>query len=209
MQLEGFLVSLGSREVHKLVKFCREAHTSPCASGRSVFSGLLGRCTSAITALADFSARPYLLDPRLSRESSSAPKRHLIDLPRRLSELCWVNVNARSCVLPAALAERRTLNLQKRRRYEVARYLLGNYRFVGATDNIRKRGEMPASYFGRMKDAGINIGRHLLLKDVSANPALLLFDASTYRDFRDRRLEHIWKIVEAAVNPEGTTTANP
>lgn len=81
---------------------------------------------------------------------------------------------------------------------------LGNYRFVGATDNIRKRGELPASYFGRMKSAGIDIGKHLLLQDVSFNPANLLFDADTYRDFRDRRLDRIWEIVEPTVNPENT-----
>lgn len=85
---------------------------------------------------------------------------------------------------------------------------LGNYRFVGATDNIRKRSEMPASYFARMKNAGIDIGKHLLLKDVSANPTQLLFDVSSYRDFRDRRLERIWQIVEAAVNPECIMTTN-
>jgi len=81
---------------------------------------------------------------------------------------------------------------------------LGNYRFVGAADNIRKRGEMPASYFARMKHAGIDIGKHLLLTDISADPAKLLFDVSTLRDFRDRRLDRIWQIVEAAVNPENS-----
>lgn len=79
---------------------------------------------------------------------------------------------------------------------------LGNYRFVGATDNIRKRGELPTSYFARLKNAGIDIGKHLLLKDVSADPTKLVFDVKTYSDFRDRRLEEIWRIAEAIVNPE-------
>ena len=34
---------------------------------------------------------------------------------------------------------------------------LGNYRFVGATDNIRKRGELPASYFARLKASGVDM----------------------------------------------------
>jgi len=83
---------------------------------------------------------------------------------------------------------------------------LGNYRFVGATDNIRKRGELPASYFARMKSAGIDIGKHLLLEEFSSNPASLLFEANAYRDFRDRRLDRIWQIAEATVNPEKYAT---
>jgi len=79
---------------------------------------------------------------------------------------------------------------------------LGNYRFVGATDNIRKRGELPYSYFSRLKTAGIDISKHLLLDDVSANPTNLMFDVDTYRSFRDRRLDKIWDIAEAIVNPE-------
>lgn len=79
---------------------------------------------------------------------------------------------------------------------------LGNYRFIGATDNIRKRGELPESYFKRLKKAGIDISKHLLLKDVSADPVKLVFDVETYRSFRDRRLDEIWRIAEAIVNPE-------
>jgi hypothetical protein len=40
---------------------------------------------------------------------------------------------------------------------------LGNFRFVGATDNIRKRAEMPDSYFAHLKAAGVDIVKHLLL----------------------------------------------
>ena len=50
--------------------------------------------------------------------------------------------------------------------------------------------------------AGIDIGKHLPLPDVSLNPAKLVFDVNTYRDFRDRRLNRIGEIVEAAVNLE-------
>ncbi|RTL55495.1 MAG: hypothetical protein EKK46_06755 [Rhodocyclaceae bacterium] len=79
---------------------------------------------------------------------------------------------------------------------------LGNYRFVGATDNIRKRGELPASYFSRLKHAGLDIRKHLLLDDFSADPSNLAFDEGTYREFRDRRLEVIWQIANSIVNPE-------
>ena len=46
---------------------------------------------------------------------------------------------------------------------------LGNFRFVGATDNIRKRAELPASYFARLKGTGTDIAKHLLLEDVAKN----------------------------------------
>jgi hypothetical protein len=79
---------------------------------------------------------------------------------------------------------------------------LGNYRFVGATDNIRKRGELPDSYFTRLKAAGIDIHKHLLVKDVADDPTKLVFDKKTYFDFRDQRLQKIKQICQATVNPE-------
>jgi len=77
---------------------------------------------------------------------------------------------------------------------------LGNFRFVGATDNIRKRAELPASYFARLKASGIDITRHLLLEDYVADPAKLAFDADSYLGFRDRRLERVWQITSKLVN---------
>lgn len=82
---------------------------------------------------------------------------------------------------------------------------LGNYRFVGATDNIRKRAEQPAAYFQRLKDAGVQIEKHLLLGNVSTRPALLAWDAESYRDFRDRRLSRILDIARCTVNAENGT----
>jgi Protein of unknown function DUF262 len=79
---------------------------------------------------------------------------------------------------------------------------LGNFRFVGATDNIRKRAELPASYFARLKDTGIDIAKHLLLDDVAKEPSKLLFDLTSYTAFRDRRFERMWEILTATVNPE-------
>jgi len=79
---------------------------------------------------------------------------------------------------------------------------LGNYRFVGATDNIRKRAEEPASYFGRLKNAGIDIEKHLLLADVATEPALLKLEEASYRDFRDRRLDRIYEVAKGVVDAE-------
>jgi hypothetical protein len=77
---------------------------------------------------------------------------------------------------------------------------IGNYRFVGATDNIRKRAEVPASYFKRLKDAAIDIEKHLLLKAYSDDPAKLLMDRATYLSFRDERLERIFNIISPKIN---------
>lgn len=79
---------------------------------------------------------------------------------------------------------------------------IGNYRFVGAIDNIRKRGELPASYFSRMKAAGVPIDKHLLLDEFGNDPSLLKFDVATYRDFRNRRAAMILDICRRTVNPE-------
>ncbi|HWN08673.1 MAG TPA: DUF262 domain-containing protein [Pyrinomonadaceae bacterium] len=78
---------------------------------------------------------------------------------------------------------------------------IGNFRFIGASDNLRKRAELPASYFGRLKTAGIDIEKHLLLPDVSLDPSKLVFDAPTYASFRDRRHDEIWNIANRVVNP--------
>jgi hypothetical protein len=85
---------------------------------------------------------------------------------------------------------------------------LGNFRFVGAVDNIRKRAELPASYFTRLKGTGVDIAKHLLLDDVAKEPSKLLFDLATYTAFRDRRIERMWEILVATVNPEVSGAAS-
>lgn len=50
---------------------------------------------------------------------------------------------------------------------------LGNLRFMGATDNIRKRAELPADYFARMRSGGMDITKHLLLPDYASDPKRL------------------------------------
>lgn len=79
---------------------------------------------------------------------------------------------------------------------------LGNFRFVGATDNIRKRAELPASYFSRLKGAGVDVLKHLLLDEFAKDPSKLIFEIDSYKSFRDLRFEKIWGILAATVNPE-------
>jgi hypothetical protein len=79
---------------------------------------------------------------------------------------------------------------------------LGNCRFVGATDNIRKKAESASSYFLRLKNGGTDISKHLLLDDVAKDPTKLQFDLSGYTTFRNRRFERMWKILAGTVNPE-------
>lgn len=81
---------------------------------------------------------------------------------------------------------------------------LGNLRFLGATDNIRKRAELPASYFGRLKAAGVPIEKHLLAPEFSSEPATLSFDADTYMRFRSSRRLHIARSARKIVDPEMT-----
>lgn len=77
---------------------------------------------------------------------------------------------------------------------------IGNFRLIGATDNIRKRAELPDAYFARLQKAGVPIERHLLLKEYSDSPATLKFDTATYRDFRDRRRGFIFRILQRVVD---------
>jgi Protein of unknown function DUF262 len=88
---------------------------------------------------------------------------------------------------------------------------IGNLRFFGATDNIRKRAELPASYFARLRAHGVPIDLHLLVEEFSANPSNLAFDRTTYDRFRHERRAAIWKSLKRVVDPElesqTTTTA--
>ena len=79
---------------------------------------------------------------------------------------------------------------------------IGNLRFVGATDNCRKRGELPASYFSRLKAYKVDIEKHLLVPEFSASPEKMLFDAATYAHFREQRRKIIWEIGKRVVDPE-------
>jgi len=79
---------------------------------------------------------------------------------------------------------------------------LGNFRFVGAKDNIRKRAEHPDAHFTRMKKAQVPVEKHLLSEPWASNPSLLTLDVATYAKFREARLETILGIAQRIVNPE-------
>jgi hypothetical protein len=79
---------------------------------------------------------------------------------------------------------------------------VGNFRFVGASDNNRKRAQLPAAYFAELRAAGVPIEDHLLIKSFADDPTKLTFDAPTYQTFRDQRAAEIHRIIRAAVEPE-------
>jgi len=79
---------------------------------------------------------------------------------------------------------------------------LGNLRFVGATDNIRKRAELPDSYFTRLKAAGVPIEKHLLVEPYASHPDRLIFDAETFGRFRKERKSKLFGILRRVVDLE-------
>ena len=81
---------------------------------------------------------------------------------------------------------------------------IGNLRFVGATDNIRKRAELPASYFARLKRSGVSIEKHLLVLYFAADPTSLAFDADTYNRFRAMRRDEIWRLLRTVVDRDAS-----
>ena len=76
---------------------------------------------------------------------------------------------------------------------------LGNFRFVGAKDNIRKRA---ASHFSRIKIAGVPVEKYLLEEPWASDPARLTLDVAAYTAFRDARFTAILNIAKKIVNPE-------
>lgn len=77
---------------------------------------------------------------------------------------------------------------------------LGNLRFVGAIDNIRKRAELPADYFGRLKKSNVPIAGHLLVEPYASEPSTMKFDIETFRAFRAARRQQIFEILKRVVN---------
>ncbi len=75
---------------------------------------------------------------------------------------------------------------------------IGNYRFIGASDNLRKRAEDPSSYFARLKSANVDIARHLLVQKFSDDPTLLV--PANYATFREERTKLIFDICAKVVN---------
>jgi hypothetical protein len=79
---------------------------------------------------------------------------------------------------------------------------LGNFRFVGAKDNIRKRAEHPDAHFMRMKNDHVPVEKHLLAEPWATDPSRLTLDVPTYTEFREARLNAILGIAQRIVNPE-------
>lgn len=79
---------------------------------------------------------------------------------------------------------------------------LGNFRFVGAKDNIRKRAEHPGAHFTRMKNDNVPVEKHLLAEPWSSDPGRMTLDVPTYNKFRDARFDAILAIAQRLVNPE-------
>ncbi len=80
--------------------------------------------------------------------------------------------------------------------------VIGNYRFLGASDNLRKRAESPASYFSRLKAAGIDISKHLLVQSYADDPSKLAMNVAAYTGFLDQRTKEIDAICSRVINPE-------
>jgi hypothetical protein len=79
---------------------------------------------------------------------------------------------------------------------------LGNYRFLGANDNLKKRAEEAASYFSRLKANGIDIAKHLLVPEYAADPSRLRMTTAAYADFRSKRTDLIVDTFSRVINPE-------
>ncbi|MDO8774054.1 MAG: DUF262 domain-containing protein [Burkholderiaceae bacterium] len=82
---------------------------------------------------------------------------------------------------------------------------LGNFRFVGAKDNIRKRAEHPGAHFTRMKTGKVPVEKHLLAEPWASDPTKLALDIDTYLKFRDSRASAILTIAQQIVNPENVS----
>jgi hypothetical protein len=77
---------------------------------------------------------------------------------------------------------------------------IGNLRYVGATDNIRKRAELPANYFARLKRDHVDVAKHLLVEEFAVRPELMVFDEPTFANFRERRREEIRRTLKRVVD---------
>jgi len=79
---------------------------------------------------------------------------------------------------------------------------IGNLRYVGAGDNLRKRAELPDAYFARLKREGVDIDKHLLVEEFANAPELMAFQIEAFNRFREQRRAAIWVILRHVVDPE-------
>jgi hypothetical protein len=75
---------------------------------------------------------------------------------------------------------------------------IGNFRFVGDSENKHKNDELPAVYFARMSQN--DRLRQLTLPTYAEKPALLEMTIDAYRQFRDARATCILEMAQGIVN---------
>jgi hypothetical protein len=78
---------------------------------------------------------------------------------------------------------------------------IGNFRLIGATENRKRKDTPPDQYFGKMKEGGHDIIRHLLVEPYCTDPATLAPNLSTYRAFRDARAAKMLEMINSAISP--------
>jgi hypothetical protein len=83
---------------------------------------------------------------------------------------------------------------------------IGNLRYVGATDNIRKRAELPADYFARLKHEHVDLAKHLLVNEYAEHPERMAFDEPTFTLFRQARREEIRRTLKRVVDLDVAVT---
>lgn len=75
---------------------------------------------------------------------------------------------------------------------------IGNFRFVGDSENKHKNDEAPAEYFKKMERN--DRLRQLTVTEYADNPELLALSLDGYRQFRDRRAATILSMAQKVVN---------
>jgi uncharacterized protein with ParB-like and HNH nuclease domain len=75
---------------------------------------------------------------------------------------------------------------------------IGNFRFVGDSENKHKNDELPAAYFAKMEENERT--RQLILKSYATRPETLVMSLECYRQFRDERAKAILQIAQSIVN---------
>lgn len=75
---------------------------------------------------------------------------------------------------------------------------IGNFRFVGDSENKHKNDELPAAYFKQMKKN--DRLRQLTLSEYAENPEMLEMSLDSYRRFRDARAATILQTAQEVVN---------
>lgn len=76
---------------------------------------------------------------------------------------------------------------------------IGNFRFIGAIDNNRKRAEPPSNYFKRCRENGIDVAKHLLVERYYKDPSEMKGDLNTFVEFERSRSDLIKRYINSAL----------